>query len=85
MTQPTKRQEIPGGPVGNPLGILRETSPTAWFADWLLADPPPWLQVTKPEQGWGIRIEGTLVKRDGKVWVLTGRKWFNYWEGKWPD
>ena len=79
--------------------VLREKEPTAWFADWLLADPPPGMEVIMPmppDEPHGpcqisgraltpIRIEGTVVKRDGRVWVLTGRKWMHYWEGKWPD
>lgn len=72
------------------LDVLRPNEPTAWFAEWILADPPPGLEVTMPEQRRDdgcpqIRIAGTVVKRDGKVWVLTGRKWTSYWEGKWPD
>ena len=67
------------------LDVLREGEATAWFAEWLLHDPPPGMEVIPPDQGWGIRIIGTVVKRGGKVWVLTGRKWTSYWEGKWPD
>lgn len=80
---------MPSGYNRDGLRILREGSPTSWFADWLLSEPPADIEVTHPPQTRNgvphIRIEGTVVKYAGNIYVLTGHKWMHYWEGKWPD
>jgi hypothetical protein len=72
------------------LAVIQQGEATAWFADWLLADPPPGMEVNQPvfvapQAPPRLQIAGTVVKLYGNVYVLTGRKWKDYWEGKWPD